>query len=176
MTGQYPSMCVNISILLNEHNPHPQPSSSTQHSSNTDSSRHDLSPHPRKPRSLSKPTDVFSRPVVTILWRQATEIHLQLWPWLATMCWNEVGVMPYVYSFILLIFSHSRGRCTATNQWFLGHSLAYCQIFLTLAGLFAPHRFKLELFETDISDVEVKHDYIGSVCRLDSKGIRLTVN
>ena len=58
----------------------------------------------------------------------------------------------------------------------MGLILAYAEFYLALAALFAPGRFRLELFETDISDVETKHDFMNTSPRLDSKGIRVTVN
>lgn len=58
----------------------------------------------------------------------------------------------------------------------LGITLAYAEMYLTVAAIFAPGRFKLELFKTDISDVEVKHDVMVAFPRLDSKGARVMVN
>lgn len=69
------------------------------------------------------------------------------------------------------INSFSRG----TRQC-LGINLAYAELYLVLAAIFAPGKFKLELFETDISDVETAHDFLVSFPRLDSKGARVTVN
>jgi hypothetical protein len=54
-------------------------------------------------------------------------------------------------------------------------SLAYCELYLTLAAVFAPGRFSLRLFETDITDVETSHDFFNSSYRLDSKGVRVLV-
>ena len=54
-------------------------------------------------------------------------------------------------------------------------SLAYCELYLTLAAIFAPGRFRLELFETDASDVETPHDFVNPCHRLDSKGIRVLI-
>lgn len=39
-------------------------------------------------------------------------------------------------------------------------SLAYAELYLTLATLFASGQFDLELFETDATDVEMRHDFI----------------
>lgn len=69
----------------------------------------------------------------------------------------------------LIPFSRGSRQCAGLN-------LAYCELYLTLAAVFAPGRFTLELFETDISDVETKHDFLNTSPRLDSKGIRVTVN
>ena len=69
----------------------------------------------------------------------------------------------------LVPFSRGSRQCAGLN-------LAYCELYLTLAALFAPGRFRFELFETDISDVEVKHDFLNVSAKLDSKGIRVTIN
>ena len=54
-------------------------------------------------------------------------------------------------------------------------SLAYCELYLTLAAIFSPKRFHFETFETDITDVEIKHDFFTPFSRTDSKGIRMLV-
>lgn len=54
-------------------------------------------------------------------------------------------------------------------------SLAYCELYLTLAAVFAPGGLRLELFDTDISDVETPHDFFNPCQRTDSKGIRVRV-
>lgn len=69
----------------------------------------------------------------------------------------------------LVPFSRGSRQCA-------GISLAYCELYLTLAAIFAPGRFNLELFETDVSDVETKHDFMNTSPRMDSKGIRVTIN
>lgn len=69
----------------------------------------------------------------------------------------------------LVPFSRGSRQCA-------GQNLAYCELHLTLAAVFAPGRFRLELFETDASDVELKHDFVNTCPKLDSKGIRVTVN
>ncbi|KAG6995793.1 N-acetyltryptophan 6-hydroxylase ivoC [Physcia stellaris] len=53
--------------------------------------------------------------------------------------------------------------------------LAYCELYLTLAAVFAPGRFHLKLFETDITDVETPHDFMTPCQRAGSKGIRVIV-
>ena len=67
----------------------------------------------------------------------------------------------------LLTFSKGTRQCVGMN-------LAYAEFYLGLAAVFAPGRFKIKLFETDVSDVETKHDFINTSPRLDSKGIRVT--
>ena len=69
----------------------------------------------------------------------------------------------------LIPFSRGSRQCA-------GQNLAYCEFYLALAAVFAPGRFRLELFETDISDVETKHDFVNTCPKLDSKGIRVTIN
>ncbi|KAL8663142.1 MAG: hypothetical protein Q9168_008143 [Polycauliona sp. 1 TL-2023] len=55
-------------------------------------------------------------------------------------------------------------------------NLAYCELYLTLATIFAPGRFEFELFETGIEDVVVKHDFFNASQSLESKGIRVKVS
>ena len=55
-------------------------------------------------------------------------------------------------------------------------SLAYCELYLTAAAVFAPGRFHCELFETDDTDVEIVHEFLNVDFRQDSKGIRVPVN
>jgi cytochrome P450 len=55
----------------------------------------------------------------------------------------------------------------------LGINLAKAEIFLTLATVF--HRFNMELYETDWSDIEIVHDYFNPTPREDSKGVRVLV-
>jgi hypothetical protein len=52
-------------------------------------------------------------------------------------------------------------------------SLAYAELYLTLAAMF--RYFEFELYETDESDVELAHDFFLPFPRLDSKGIRVIV-
>lgn len=49
------------------------------------------------------------------------------------------------------------------------------QMYIMLAVLFRPGAPKLQLFETDESDVEQVHDLVLPVPRLDTKGIRVVV-
>ncbi|KAK4109141.1 cytochrome P450 [Canariomyces notabilis] len=57
----------------------------------------------------------------------------------------------------------------------LGLNLAMAEISLALAVLFRPGGPKLELFETDESDVKQAHDFAVSLPKLDTKGIRAFV-
>lgn len=57
----------------------------------------------------------------------------------------------------------------------LGQNLARAEIPLTLAAVFGG-RFDFELFETDRSDVDLKHDLFNPCSKLDSKGVRVTIN
>ena len=49
------------------------------------------------------------------------------------------------------------------------------EISLALAVLYRPGGPKLELFETDESDVKVIHDFLIPLPKLDSKGVRVLV-
>ncbi|KAL8882709.1 MAG: hypothetical protein Q9198_000342 [Flavoplaca austrocitrina] len=69
------------------------------------------------------------------------------------------------------VISFSRG-----SRQCVGLNLAYAELYLVLAAVWAPGRFQWELFETDISDVETVHDFLNVSPRLDSKGIRVKVN
>lgn len=54
----------------------------------------------------------------------------------------------------------------------IGINLAHAELFLAIA---AVTRYEMELFETDISDVEFQHDYHVAYPKLDSKGVRAIV-
>lgn len=56
------------------------------------------------------------------------------------------------------------------------YSLARCEIYLMIAALFGPGNLRLKLYETDITDVETPHDFFNPCYRMDSKGIRVTVD
>jgi hypothetical protein len=51
--------------------------------------------------------------------------------------------------------------------------LAFAEIFLVAAAVF--RRFDFELYETDISDLELRHDFFIPAPKLDSKGVRVKV-
>ncbi|KAI0451110.1 cytochrome P450 [Xylaria acuta] len=57
----------------------------------------------------------------------------------------------------------------------LGLHLAMAEISYVLAVLFRPSGPKLELFETDESDVRQIHDFMVATAKLDTKGIRALV-
>ena len=61
--------------------------------------------------------------------------------------------------------------CVVT--WLICCSLAHAELYLGLAALF--RRFEFELFETDISDVQLAHDFFLPSPKLDSKGVRVKV-
>ena len=52
-------------------------------------------------------------------------------------------------------------------------SLAYAELYLCLAALF--RRFTFELYDSDVSDIELKHDFFLPSPKLDSKGLRVKV-
>lgn len=66
-------------------------------------------------------------------------------------------------------FSIGSRRC-------LGQNLAMAELSLALAVFFRPDGPRLELFETDTSDTNHVHDYVVPLPRLNTKGIRVTVN
>ena len=54
----------------------------------------------------------------------------------------------------------------------IGINLAYAEMCLALTAII---RYDMKVFETDESDVRVKHDYHAACRKLDSKGVRATV-
>ena len=50
-------------------------------------------------------------------------------------------------------------------------SLAHAEMHMLLATLF--RKYELKLFETDVSDVRIVHDFFLPSPRLDSKGVRV---
>ena len=54
----------------------------------------------------------------------------------------------------------------------IGMNLANAEMFLVLA---AVAQYDMELFETDLSDVQFKHDFHVAYPKLDSKGVRVMV-
>ncbi|KAI1853974.1 hypothetical protein JX266_001115 [Neoarthrinium moseri] len=57
----------------------------------------------------------------------------------------------------------------------LGIHLAMAEVTYALAALFRPNGPKLELFETDETDVRMVHDFMVATAKVDSKGIRVKV-
>lgn len=57
----------------------------------------------------------------------------------------------------------------------LGMNLAKAEIFLTLVAVFG-RRFDMELYQTDRSDVDLKHDFFNPQAKLDSTGVRVVIN
>ncbi|MCJ1465822.1 hypothetical protein MMC07_004441 [Pseudocyphellaria aurata] len=76
---------------------------------------------------------------------------------------SEVRLQKY-----LIPFSKGTRQC-------LGMNLAYCELYLTVAAIFAPGRFHFKLYETDDTDVEIAHDYFTANFPDDSKGIQILV-
>ncbi|PSN72472.1 cytochrome P450 [Corynespora cassiicola Philippines] len=67
-------------------------------------------------------------------------------------------------------FMVSFGRGTRSC---LGINLAWTELYLTLGMMF--RRYKFELFEPDVRDVQLGHDFFIPVPRLESKGVRVFV-
>ena len=68
----------------------------------------------------------------------------------------------------LVPFSKGSRQC-------VGMQLAYCELYLTVAALFMPGRFKWELFETTERDVAIEHDFFTPFHAMDSNGVRVVV-
>lgn len=66
------------------------------------------------------------------------------------------------------IFMHHRSQSTNIVR-----SLAWTEMYLTLGMMF--RRYKFELHEADVTDVEIGHDFFIPVTKLDSKGVRVFV-
>lgn len=67
----------------------------------------------------------------------------------------------------MLVFGRGSRGC-------LGINFAYAELYLTLAAVFG--RFELRLFDTTRADVDIAHDFIAGLPRLDSKGVRVVVH
>lgn len=52
-------------------------------------------------------------------------------------------------------------------------SLAHTELYLAIASIF--RRFNFELYDTDLSDIELKHDFFLPSPKLDSAGLRVKV-
>ena len=55
------------------------------------------------------------------------------------------------------------------------YSLAYAELYLTIAVLFRAKGPAIELFETDESDVLHIHDYVIPLPKLNTKGVRVKI-
>jgi hypothetical protein len=53
------------------------------------------------------------------------------------------------------------------------NSLAQAELYITIATVFS--RFTFELYETDVSDVEMCHGYLVPYPKWESKGVRVKV-
>jgi hypothetical protein len=51
--------------------------------------------------------------------------------------------------------------------------LAHAELYLAVASVF--RRFTFELYDTDLSDIELKHDFFLPSPKLDSEGLRVKV-
>ncbi|KAG8531742.1 uncharacterized protein KY384_003374 [Bacidia gigantensis] len=64
---------------------------------------------------------------------------------------------------------------TKGSRQCLGMHLATAELYIVLACIFRPGGPKLELFETDETDVKLVHDFMLPLPKLDSKGLRVMV-
>ena len=78
----------------------------------------------------------------------------------------------------------SRDRCVAAllsdmhatgSRNCLGQNLAQAELSLAIAVLFRPGAPRLRLHETDHTDTDHVHDYVVPLPRLETKGVRATV-
>lgn len=53
------------------------------------------------------------------------------------------------------------------------NSLAYAELNLALSALFRPGGPRIELFQTEESDLVQKHDLVIPLPKLESKGLRV---
>jgi hypothetical protein len=56
---------------------------------------------------------------------------------------------------------------------FVNFSLAQAELYITIATVFST--FDFELFETDLSDVEMQHAYLVPYPKWETKGVRVKV-
>ena len=73
------------------------------------------------------------------------------------MCWAQVGGLPHGMSAMILT----------------RHSLARSEILLVMSTIL--RQFDLELFETTVEDVRVKHENFIPFVNMDSKGVRVVI-
>jgi hypothetical protein len=52
-------------------------------------------------------------------------------------------------------------------------SLAYAELFLTTAAIF--RRYDMELFDTTIDDIKVKHDFFAAAPAQPARGIKVRI-
>lgn len=114
--------------------------------------------------------DTYSIPTMTPVSMTAPFIHdnPSLFPNPRTFNPDRFFANPGLKKYIMS-FSKGSRQCAGLN-------LAYAEFYLALAAMFAPGGFEWELYETDVTDVELKHDFMNTCPRLDSKGIRAVVN
>ncbi len=51
--------------------------------------------------------------------------------------------------------------------------MAFCELYTTIATVFT--RYEFDMYETDVSDVEMAHAYLVPYVKWESKGVRATV-
>ena len=61
------------------------------------------------------------------------------------------------------------------NRLLTTASLAMAELYIVLAVLYRPGGVKLELFETQESDVTPVHDFLIPLPKLESKGVRVVL-
>jgi len=71
--------------------------------------------------------------------------------------------------------SHNFVPFTKGSRACLGQNLAYAEMSVAVAALFAPWSPELELYHTDTSDVDPACAFLLPLPRLDSKGVRVMV-
>ncbi|KAL8727252.1 MAG: hypothetical protein Q9166_006171 [cf. Caloplaca sp. 2 TL-2023] len=64
---------------------------------------------------------------------------------------------------------------TRSSRNCLGQNLAQAELSLAIAVLFRPGAPRMELFGTDVGDTDHVHDFVVPLPRLDTKGVRITV-
>ncbi|KAI4273156.1 MAG: hypothetical protein LQ337_004828 [Flavoplaca oasis] len=79
-----------------------------------------------------------------------------------------LGEVPALMARNLVPFSRGSRQC-------LGMNLAMAELYIVLAVLYRSGGAKLELFETQESDVTPAHDFLIPLPRLDSKGVRVVL-
>jgi len=97
-------------------------------------------------------------------WRQrqeARQIPRLLWERLSAVSGHEVPTYPISCSVTTVSSLLTRG---------LGGSLAYAELYLTLATV--VRRFDWDMYATGLDDIVCKRDFFVAVADLESKGVR----
>ena len=92
----------------------------------------------------------------------------------SSRCIDPEGLSPSLFTRAL--YNSVRMEKNSTDPYFpffSFNSLALAELYITFATVFS--RFEFELFETDVSDVEMAHAYLVPYTKWDTNGVRVMV-